>query len=129
MAEALHNKAANGHPAAGRLLPLFILAHFCHHLLTSLPVPLLPMIKADFGLDYTRSGLVVSSFNMSYGIGQIPADWLSDRAGPRFAVMAGTCGVAAVGFWWAFRRHTSCLWSAWRSWGWRAAATTRPPPG
>jgi len=55
------------------LLPLFVLAHFAHHLLTALPVPLLPMIRSDFGVDYTQSGLVISAFVLAYGIGQVPA--------------------------------------------------------
>ena len=40
------------------LLPLFVLAHFGHHLLTALPVPMLPLIRDEFTLDYTQSGLV-----------------------------------------------------------------------
>jgi len=83
---------------ANGLLPLFMLAHFGHHLLTALPVPLLPMIRADFGLDYTRSGLVISAFNIAYGFGQLPAGWLADRFGARLLIMIGICGVAVAGF-------------------------------
>jgi len=79
------------------LLPLFVLAHFGHHLLTALPVPLLPMIRSDFGLDYTGAGLVVSAFNIAYGIGQLPAGWLADRFGPRLLITVGICGVALAG--------------------------------
>ena len=79
------------------MLPLFVLAHFGHHLLTALPVPLLPYIRNEFALDYTRSGLVVSSFNVLYGIGQLPAGWLTGRVGPRIMVTIGICGVAAAG--------------------------------
>ena len=60
-----------------------MLAHFGHHLLTALPVPLLPMIRDDFGLDYTQSGLVITAFSLAYGIGQLPAGWLADRIGTR----------------------------------------------
>ena len=80
------------------LLPLFVLAHFGHHLLTALPVPLLPMIRSDFGLDYTKAGLVVSAFNIAYGFGQLPAGWLADRLGSRLLIMCGICGVALAGF-------------------------------
>lgn len=80
------------------LLPLFILAHFCHHLLSALPIPLLPMIRSDFSLDYTFSGLVISAFNLSYGIGQLPGGWLADRMGPRPMITLGICGVAVAGF-------------------------------
>jgi MFS family permease len=79
------------------LVPLFVLAHCGHHLLTALPVPLLPMIRSDFGLDYTRSGLVISAFILSYGIGQLPAGVLADRVGPRILITAGIVGVALAG--------------------------------
>ncbi|MBW1709379.1 MAG: MFS transporter [Deltaproteobacteria bacterium] len=80
------------------LVPLFVLAHFGHHLLTALPVPLLPMIRTDLGLDYTQSGLLISAFSLSYGIGQLPAGWLADRFGPRILITIGNCGVALAGF-------------------------------
>lgn len=80
------------------LLPYFILAHCSHHILTALPVPLLPMIRNYFNLDYTQSGLLISAFSLSYGIGQLPAGWLADRIGPRILLAIGTCGVAIAGF-------------------------------
>ena len=40
---------------------LFALAHLAHHLVTALPVPLLPFIRDEFNLDYTRAALVVSA--------------------------------------------------------------------
>ena len=79
------------------LPPLFVLAHFGHHLLTALPIPLLPMIRSDFALDYTQSGLIISAFSLSYGIGQLPAGWLADRIGPRILITIGICGVALAG--------------------------------
>ncbi|MFC2035062.1 MFS transporter [Chloroflexota bacterium] len=79
------------------MLPLFVVAHLAHHLLTALPTPLLPFIRDDFGLDYTQSGLVVSAFGLAYGIGQIPAGILADRIGPRKVITIGICGVAIVG--------------------------------
>ena len=74
-----------------------MLAHFGHHLLTALPIPLLPMIRDDFALDYTQSGLVISAFSLSYGIGQLPGGWLADRIGPRILITIGICGVALAG--------------------------------
>ena len=79
------------------MLPLFILAHLGHHLLTALPIPLSPLIRNDFNLDYTQTGLVVSAFTLSYGIGQLPAGWLTDRVGPRIIITLGICGVALSG--------------------------------
>jgi predicted MFS family arabinose efflux permease len=79
------------------LVPLFVLAHFAHHLLTALPVPMLPFIRDDFGLSYTQAGLVVSAFSLAYGLGQLPAGWLADRIGARILLTVGICGVAVAG--------------------------------
>lgn len=79
------------------LVPLFTLAHFSHHILTALLVPLLPLIRNDFALDYTKAGIVVLVFNLSYGIGQLPAGWLADRIGSRILLTISICGVALCG--------------------------------
>jgi FSR family fosmidomycin resistance protein-like MFS transporter len=78
-------------------LPLFVLAHFSHHVLTAIPIPLLPMIRSSFALDYTQSGLAISAFTLSYGIAQLPAGWLADRVGPRLLITTGISGVALGG--------------------------------
>ena len=79
------------------MIPLFIMAHFGHHLLTALPVALLPFIQYEFALDYTHAGLVIAAFSLSYGIGQLPAGWLADRIGSRILITVGICGVAVAG--------------------------------
>jgi len=79
------------------LVPLFVLAHFSHHVLTALTVPLLPFIRSDFALDYTQSGLVVSAFSLAYGFGQLPAGWFADRAGARVVITVSISGVALAG--------------------------------
>ncbi|MDA8126009.1 MAG: MFS transporter, partial [Deltaproteobacteria bacterium] len=67
----------------GGMIPLFIVGHFSHHVLTSITVPLIPFIRSAFDLDYTQSGLVISAFTLACGIGQLPAGWLADRIEPR----------------------------------------------
>lgn len=84
-------------PFISGLLPLFVLAHFAHHLLTSLAVPLSPFIRTDFGLNYTQAGFIISAFTIAYGIGQLPSGWLADRIGPRIMITVGICGVAVAG--------------------------------
>ncbi len=74
-----------------------MLAHFGHHVVTALVVPLLPFIRDDFALDYTQAGLVISAFTLSYGISQLPAGWLADRIGPRLLITTGVLGVAVAG--------------------------------
>ena len=72
----------------GGMLPLFVMGHFSHHVLTTITVPLLPFIRNPFALDYTQSGLVVSAFTLAYGFGQLPAGWLADRLGSVRVVLA-----------------------------------------
>ncbi len=79
------------------LMPLFVLAHLSHHLVTALPVPLLPYIRDEFALDYTRAGFIISAFGVVYGICQLPAGWLADRLGPRILLTIGIVGVGATG--------------------------------
>jgi MFS transporter, NNP family, nitrate/nitrite transporter len=93
-----HDLKSSTRALLGGLLPLFMLAHGSHHLLTALPIPLSPMIRSEFSLDYTYAGWVISAFNLSYGIGQLPAGWLADRIGPRSMITLGICGVAVAGF-------------------------------
>jgi MFS family permease len=79
------------------LMPLFILAHLSHHLVTALPGPLLPYIRDEFALDYTRAGFIMSAFGVVYGLCQLPAGWLADRFGPRILLTIGIVGVSITG--------------------------------
>jgi len=79
------------------LVPLFVLAHFSHHLIAALLPPLLPFIRDDLAVDYSQAGWVVSAFNLSYGLSQLPGGWLSDRFGPRILTVSGISGVALCG--------------------------------
>jgi len=74
-----------------------VFAHFSHHLLTALPIPLLVYIRDDFKLDATQDALVTSVFSMTYGIGQLPAGWLADHLGRKILLAVGILGVALVG--------------------------------
>jgi MFS transporter, FSR family, fosmidomycin resistance protein len=80
------------------LLPYFILAHFFHHFVNSLPIPLLPLIRSDFALDYTQAGWTIGAFQISYGLAQVPGGWLADRIGPRLMLAIGVCGGGLAGF-------------------------------
>ena len=74
-----------------------MLAHFVHHLLAALVIPLLPYIRDEFALNYTQAGLLITAFNLAYGISQIPAGWLADRTNPRIMISLGVAGVAILG--------------------------------
>jgi MFS family permease len=73
------------------------MAHFGHHLLTAITVPMLPLIRSEFSLDYTQSGLVVSAFTVTYGISQLLSGWLADHIGRRISITVATLGVAVCG--------------------------------
>ncbi len=78
-------------------MPLFVLAHFAHHLMMALLSPLLPFIRDDFVLSYTQIGGLLFAYNISYGLSQLPAGWAADRFGPRIMLTAGVVGVALAG--------------------------------
>jgi FSR family fosmidomycin resistance protein-like MFS transporter len=80
-----------------KTLPFFILAHAAHHFLTALPQPLLPAMRDEFRLSYTKASLIPMSFAISGATGQIPAGWLADRIGPKILIAIGTIGVALTG--------------------------------
>ncbi len=79
------------------MVPLFVVAHFSHHLVMALMQPLLPFIRDEFAISYTQAGWIVSSFTLAYGLSQLPAGWLADRIGPRILIAVGTSGVAVCG--------------------------------
>lgn len=79
-------------------LPLFVLAHFAHHVVTAATAPLLPLVRTTFGLSYAQSGLILSAFSLSYGLAHLPAGWLNDRIGSTTLIFLGISGVAVAGF-------------------------------
>ncbi len=83
-------------------LVAFMVAHFGHHLCTTAVVPLLPMIRDSFDLDYLRSGLLLSAFSVAYGLVQLPMGAISDRFGKRLVVALGLVGTGAACVWAAF---------------------------
>ena len=79
------------------LLPLFMLAHFGHHLMMALLSPLLPFIRRDLFLSYTQAGGLVSAYSIAYGISQLPGGLAADRLGSRNLLTIGVVGVAFTG--------------------------------
>jgi MFS family permease len=76
------------------VIPIFALAHFSHHLCTGSLVPLLPLIRISFGLEYFQSGVLVSAFGLAYGFGGPPVAWLADRVSRRLLIATGLVGVS-----------------------------------
>ncbi len=76
------------------IIPQFAVAHFSHHLSTGALIPLLPIIRDTFGINYLQSGLLVSAFSISYGLGQIPMALIADRSSRRIVILLGLIGTA-----------------------------------
>ena len=83
--------------ASKYLIPQFVLAHFSHHVTTGVLIPILPLLRESFGLNYFQAGILVSAFSISYGFGQIPMAMLADRFNPRPIILLGLVGVAFTG--------------------------------
>ena len=79
------------------LIPQFALAHFSHHVCTGVLIPLLPLIREYFSLSYFQAGLLVSSFSISYGLGQVPMAVIADIFSRRLTVIFGLIFVSLTG--------------------------------
>lgn len=78
-------------------LPLFVVAHAAHHLMTALHLPMLPYMQQEFKLNYTQAAAITSAFSISGGASQLPSGWLADRMGPTGLITMGILGVAIGG--------------------------------
>lgn len=64
-------------------------AHFVSHFYIILLAPLLPVVRAEYGVSYTEIGLAFAAFNVVSATLQTPAGFLVDRLGARILLVAG----------------------------------------
>src|SRR5690242_20751823 len=64
-------------------------AHFVSHYYIILLAPLLPFVRAEYGVSYTEIGLAFAVFNVISAALQTPAGFLVDRLGARVLLVAG----------------------------------------
>jgi MFS transporter, FSR family, fosmidomycin resistance protein len=64
-------------------------AHFVSHYYIILLAPLLPLVRAEYGVTYTEIGLTLAAFNIVTAALQTPAGFLVDRLGARVLLVAG----------------------------------------
>jgi MFS family permease len=64
-------------------------AHFVSHYYIILLAPLLPLVRAEYGVSYTEIGLAFAAFNIVTAALQTPAGFLVDRLGARTLLVAG----------------------------------------
>jgi MFS family permease len=85
-----------------RLVGAVSAAHFVSHYYILLLAPLLPFVRADYGVSYTEIGLALSVFNTVSALLQAPAGFLVDRLGARLPLIgalvfgAGAFVIAAL---------------------------------
>ena len=68
-------------------------AHFVSHYYILLLAPLLPFVRADYGVSYTEIGIALAAFNVVTAALQAPAGFLVDRLGARLPLI----GALAIG--------------------------------
>ncbi|MEJ2432151.1 MAG: MFS transporter [Pseudolabrys sp.] len=62
-------------------------AHFVSHYYILLLAPLLPFVRADYGVSYTEIGVALAAFNVVTAALQAPAGFLVDRVGARLPLV------------------------------------------
>lgn len=86
----------------GTTVTFFTYTHGSHDQCAGLLVALLPFIKADLGLSYLRSGLLISAYSITAGVSQFLGGWLGDRTSRHIVIAIGLAGVGlatlAIGF-------------------------------
>src|SRR3954447_4016436 len=72
-----------------RVLSGISAAHFVSHYVQLLLGPLLPFVRAEFGVSYTEIGFALAAFNLVSAVLQTPAGFLVDRLGARTLLAGG----------------------------------------
>ena len=72
-----------------RIVGVISAAHFMSHYYILLLAPLLPFVRADYGVSYTEIGLALAAFNVVSAALQTPAGFLVDRLGARVLLIVG----------------------------------------
>jgi len=66
-----------------RVVGVISAAHFVSHYYILLLAPLLPFVRAEYGVSYTEIGLALAAFNIVSAALQTPAGFLVDWLGAR----------------------------------------------
>lgn len=92
-----------------KILILTVAAHALVHVFDGMVAPLIPLLVREFETNYFRIGIVVTIFSILFGLGSLPAGFLSDRIGPRrlitgylFGAGIAFIGVSLAGSYWSY---------------------------
>ena len=88
MSQAAHILGAS-RPSYVRVVTAVCAAHFVSHYFIILLAPLMPFVRAEYGVSYTEIGLAFVAFNIVSATLQTPAGFLVDRFGARPLLVAG----------------------------------------
>jgi len=84
-----------------RVVGVVSAAHFVSHYYIILLAPLLPFVRAEYGVSYTEIGFAFAAFNIVSAVLQTPAGFLVDRLGARIPLIGGllfgACAFALAG--------------------------------
>ena len=69
-----------------------VLCQVAHFLTLGGVALLLPLIREDLQISFSQAGILSAAVTLTYGIGQIPAGYLSDRFGPKRLFFIGLIG-------------------------------------
>ena len=72
-----------------RIVGVVCAAHFVSHYYILLLAPLLPFVRAEYGVSYTEIGMALAAFNVVSTVLQTPAGFLVDWLGARILLIAG----------------------------------------
>ena len=95
MSQAAHILGAS-RPSYVRVVAAVCAAHFVSHYFIILLAPLMPFVRAEYGVSYTEIGLAFVAFNIVSATLQTPAGFLVDRFGARPLLVAGLIVSAAA---------------------------------
>jgi len=88
MSRAIELPAASRAPHT-RIVGVVSSAHFVSHYYIIILAPLLPFVRADYGVSYTEIGLALAAFNIVSAALQTPAGFLVDWLGARILLIGG----------------------------------------
>ena len=95
MSQATELLSANRAPHI-RIVGAVSAAHFVSHYYILLLAPLLPFVRAEYGVSYTEIGLALAAFNIVSTVLQTPVGFLVDWLGARILLIAGLAIGAAA---------------------------------
>ena len=72
-----------------RIVGVVSAAHFVSHYYILILAPLLPFVRAEYGVSYTEIGLALAAFNIVSAALQTPAGFLVDWLGARVLLIVG----------------------------------------